>query len=255
MPGNWINLPLIRAALPNARIIDARRHPMACGFSNFKQNYAIGVGFAYSQDTIGTFYRDYWRFMRHFDEVEPGGVHRLVNERLIEDPEGEVRRLLDFARPAVRSRLPRIPQERARGAHAERRTGAQADQPRRRGLLAPLRAVARRTQGVARPRARALGRLSALRRPCASALTIQLKRKGRDGLPSRPSCLRQARALLAAFAALDRRRRGRRRRRRTGHPSPRSPIRPGTSASPEPAEAAGAEEAAAAAAAASAPKL
>jgi tetratricopeptide (TPR) repeat protein len=96
MPGNWMNVPLIRAALPNAKIIDARRHPMACGFSNFKQNYATGVGFSYGQETIGSFYHDYWRFMRHIDEVAPGAVHRLINERLIEDPEGEVRRLLNY---------------------------------------------------------------------------------------------------------------------------------------------------------------
>jgi hypothetical protein len=69
---------------------------MACGFSNFKQNYAAGLAFSYSLETIGTFYRDYWRFMRHFDELQPGAVHRLINEHIIEDPEGEVRRLLDF---------------------------------------------------------------------------------------------------------------------------------------------------------------
>ncbi len=96
MPSNWLNLPLIRLALPNARIIDARRHPLACGFSNFKQNYASGLGFSYGLETIGTFYLDYWRFMRRFDELQPGAVHRLINERIIEDPEGEVRRLLDF---------------------------------------------------------------------------------------------------------------------------------------------------------------
>lgn len=96
LPSNWINLPLIRLVLPNAKIIDARRHPMACGFSNFKQNYAKGLGFSYSQATIGTFYRDYWRFMRRFDELQPGAVHRLINERIIEDPEGEVRGLLAF---------------------------------------------------------------------------------------------------------------------------------------------------------------
>lgn len=96
LPANWMNIGLIRLALPNARIIDARRHPMACGFSNFKQNYAMGVGFSYSLDSVGAFYRDYWRFMRHIDEVQPGAVHRVINERLIDDPEGEVRRLLDF---------------------------------------------------------------------------------------------------------------------------------------------------------------
>jgi cytochrome c-type biogenesis protein CcmH/NrfG len=96
LPANWVNLPLIRLALPNAKIIDARRHPMACGFSNFKQNYAVGLGFSYSLETIGTFYRDYWRFMRRFDELQPGAVHRLINEKIIEDPEGEVRRLLAY---------------------------------------------------------------------------------------------------------------------------------------------------------------
>ncbi len=96
LPANWMNLGLIRLALPNARIIDARRHPMACGFSNFKQNYASGVIFSYSQESIGHFYRDYVRFMDHIDRVQPGTVHRILNEHLIDDLEGEVRRLLDF---------------------------------------------------------------------------------------------------------------------------------------------------------------
>lgn len=96
MPGNWSNLPIIRLALPNAKLIDARRFPLACGFSNFKQNYATGVAFSYNLRAIGEFYRDYWRFMRHFDAVQPGAVHRVLNERLIEDPEGEVRRLLEY---------------------------------------------------------------------------------------------------------------------------------------------------------------
>jgi hypothetical protein len=96
LPANWLNVGLIRMALPNARIIDARRHPMACGFSNFKQHYATGVSFAYSLETIGLFYRDYLRFMTHIDRVQPGVVHRVLNERLIEDPEGETKRLLDY---------------------------------------------------------------------------------------------------------------------------------------------------------------
>lgn len=96
MPGNWINATLIRLALPNAKMVDARRYPMACGFSNFKQNYATGVTFSYSLRSIGEFYYDYWRFMRHFDGVQPGAVHRMLNEKLIEDPDGEVRRLLAY---------------------------------------------------------------------------------------------------------------------------------------------------------------
>ena len=96
LPANWMNVGLIRLALPNAKIIDARRHPMACGFSNFKQNYASGVTFSYSQEAIGHFYRDYLRFMDHMDTVQPGTVHHLINERLIDDPEAETRKLLDF---------------------------------------------------------------------------------------------------------------------------------------------------------------
>lgn len=96
LPGNWLQAGLIRLALPNAKIIDARRHPMSCGFSNFKQNYATGMSFSYSLQSIGTLYRDYLRMMRHMERVQPGAVHTLINERLIEDLEGEVRRLLEF---------------------------------------------------------------------------------------------------------------------------------------------------------------
>ena len=96
LPANWLNIGFIRLILPNAKIIDARRHPMACGFSNFKQHYASGVGFAYDLGAIGQFYRDYVRLLRHIDTVQPGAVHRLVNERLINDPEGEVHRLLAY---------------------------------------------------------------------------------------------------------------------------------------------------------------
>ena len=96
LPANWLNTGFIRLILPNARIVDARRHPMACGFSNFKQHYATGVTFAYDLRSIGIFYRDYVRMIDHVDAVQPGSVHRLVNERLIDDPDGEVRRLLDY---------------------------------------------------------------------------------------------------------------------------------------------------------------
>jgi tetratricopeptide (TPR) repeat protein len=96
LPANWMHLGLIRLALPNAKIIEARRHPMACGFSNFKQNYASGIRFSYSLESIGYFYRDYVRFMDHIELVQPGAIHRVLNERLIDDPEGEVRRMLDF---------------------------------------------------------------------------------------------------------------------------------------------------------------
>jgi hypothetical protein len=96
LPANWMHLGLIRLALPNAKIIEARRHPMACGFSNFKQNYASGIRFSYSLESVGYFYRDYARFMDYMEVVQPGAIHRVLNERLIDDPEGEVRRMLDF---------------------------------------------------------------------------------------------------------------------------------------------------------------
>ena len=95
MPGNWLYLGFIQLILPNASIIDARRHPMAAGFSNFRQNYGRGVSWAYTLDSIGRYYRDYLRLMRHFERVLPGKVHRVVHERLIDDFEPQVRRLLD----------------------------------------------------------------------------------------------------------------------------------------------------------------
>ena len=72
LPNNWAHVGLIRLILPNARIIDARRHPMACGFSNFKQHFARGQGFTYDLADIGHYYRDYVRLMRHMDVVQPG---------------------------------------------------------------------------------------------------------------------------------------------------------------------------------------
>ena len=94
LPGNWTNVGLIRLILPNATIIDARRHPLATGFSNFKQNYGAGAQFSYDLATIGRYYRDYLRMMTHFEAVDPGVVHRVVNETLIEDFEPRVRALL-----------------------------------------------------------------------------------------------------------------------------------------------------------------
>jgi tetratricopeptide (TPR) repeat protein len=96
LPNNWAHVGLIRLILPNARIIDARRHPLACGFSNFKQHYARGQRFSYDLAEIGSYYRDYVTLMRHFDAVLPGTIHRVIHEQLVDDPEQEVRRLLDF---------------------------------------------------------------------------------------------------------------------------------------------------------------
>ena len=95
MPNNFMHIGLIHLMLPNATIIDARRHPLACCFSGFKQHFARGQGFSYSLDDLGRYYRDYVALMAHFDAVLPGRIHRVIYERMVEDTEGEVRRLLD----------------------------------------------------------------------------------------------------------------------------------------------------------------
>jgi predicted Zn-dependent protease len=96
MPNNFQHIGLIRLALPNARIIDARRHPLACCFSGFKQYFARGQRFTYGLEAIGRYYRDYVELMAHFDAVIPGRIHRVIYENMVGDTEGEVRRLLAF---------------------------------------------------------------------------------------------------------------------------------------------------------------
>ncbi|MBM4218111.1 MAG: tetratricopeptide repeat protein [Gammaproteobacteria bacterium] len=95
MPNNFLHVAMIHLALPNAKIIDARRHPMACSFSNFKQHYARGQRFSYDLSDMGRFYRDYVGLMAHFDAVLPGRIHRVFYEQLVDNTEAEVRRLLD----------------------------------------------------------------------------------------------------------------------------------------------------------------
>ncbi|WP_244647210.1 tetratricopeptide repeat-containing sulfotransferase family protein [Sphingomonas sp. CFBP 13728] len=94
LPNNWAHVALIHLALPNARIIDARRDPLDCCFSNFKQHYARGQTFSYALDDLGRYYRDYVRLMTHVDAVLPGRVHRVDHEALLENTEAEVRALL-----------------------------------------------------------------------------------------------------------------------------------------------------------------
>jgi len=95
MPNNFRHVGLIHLMLPNARIIDARREPMACCFSNFKQLFANGQEFTYSIEDIARYYRTYLELMRHWDEVLPGRVLRMYHEDVIDDLEGSVHRLLD----------------------------------------------------------------------------------------------------------------------------------------------------------------
>jgi predicted Zn-dependent protease len=96
MPNNCLYVGLIHLILPNARIVDARRHPLGCGFSCFKQHFARGQSFTYDLEDIGRYYRDYVELMAHFDAALPGRVHRVLYETLIEDTESEVRRLLAY---------------------------------------------------------------------------------------------------------------------------------------------------------------
>jgi len=96
LPNNWMYVPFIQLILPNAKIIDARRHPLGCCFSNFRQHFARGQEFAYDLHSLGRYYSDYVRLMAHVDSVLPGRVHRVIYERMVDDTETEVRRLLDY---------------------------------------------------------------------------------------------------------------------------------------------------------------
>lgn len=96
MPNNFLHVGFIRLILPQAKIIDARRHPLACCFSNFKQHFAKGQGFSYGLERVGKYYRDYVALMARFDAAAPGAAYRVIYERLVDDTEAEVRRMLDY---------------------------------------------------------------------------------------------------------------------------------------------------------------
>ncbi|QUD87883.1 tetratricopeptide repeat-containing sulfotransferase family protein [Phenylobacterium montanum] len=95
-PSNFLHVGLIRLILPNAKIVDARRHPMACCFSAYKQLFAEGQAYSYDLADLGRYYRDYVELMAHFDAVQPGRMHRVIYERLVEDPDREIRSLLAY---------------------------------------------------------------------------------------------------------------------------------------------------------------
>lgn len=95
MPNNWLHLGMILTILPKAKIIDARRHPLACGMSLYRQHFARGQEFSYDLTDIGSFYADYVRMMQHFDRVAPGRVIRVIHEELVSEPEPQIRLLLD----------------------------------------------------------------------------------------------------------------------------------------------------------------
>jgi len=96
MPNNFRHIGLIHLILPNAKIIDARRHPMGGCFSGFKQLFASGQTFTYGLEDIGKYYRDYVRLMDHWDAVLPGRIHRVQYEEMVADTDTQIRALLDY---------------------------------------------------------------------------------------------------------------------------------------------------------------
>lgn len=96
MPRNWLYLPLIRRALPNARIIDVRRNAMDCCWSNFRQLFADSGEYSYDLQDLGRYYRAYVDMMAHFDAVLPGAIHRVIYEDLVADPQRGVTAMLDY---------------------------------------------------------------------------------------------------------------------------------------------------------------
>ncbi|QTH22896.1 sulfotransferase [Rhizorhabdus wittichii] len=97
MPNNWAHVGLIRLILPNATIIDTRRHPIGCCWSVFKQNFARGQAYSYDLADLGGYYADYVRAMAAFDAAQPGAVHRVFYEAMVDDPEAGIRALLAAA--------------------------------------------------------------------------------------------------------------------------------------------------------------
>ena len=96
LPNNWTFAPFIHFVLPNAKIVDARRHPLSCCFSNFRQHFARGQDFTYDLGDLGHYYAAYVKLMAHMDSVMPGRVHRVIYERMVDDTETEIRALLVY---------------------------------------------------------------------------------------------------------------------------------------------------------------
>ena len=129
MPNNFRHIGLIHLMLPNARIIDARREPISCCFSNLKQLFARGQEFSYSAEDIARYYRTYLELMRHWDAVLPGRILRVQHEEVIADLEGSVRRILAHRGLPFEDACMDFHKSQAQCAHAQFRTGAPADLP------------------------------------------------------------------------------------------------------------------------------
>ena len=96
MPNNFRHIGLIHLIMPNAKIIDARRYPLDCCFSMFKQLFAQGQEFSYGLAEAGSYYKSYVKLMNHWDKVLPGKILRVNNEDIIDDLEGQVKRMLEY---------------------------------------------------------------------------------------------------------------------------------------------------------------
>ena len=151
MPNNFLHIGLIHLILPNAKIIDARRHPLGACFSTFKQHFAQGQPFSYDLGDLGRYYSDYVDLMRHFDTALPGRIHRVVSDersrRRHRSNRARHARLLRFA---LRGDVLEVLQERPRRPNRELRAGAPSDFPRWHRSMAALRALADAFKGSAR---------------------------------------------------------------------------------------------------------
>ena len=96
MPNNFMHVGFIKRILPNAKIIDARRDPMDCCFSNFKQLFGEGQEFSYGLEEVARYYQAYEKLMDHWDEILPGAVLRVQHEDVLDDLDGQVKRMLDY---------------------------------------------------------------------------------------------------------------------------------------------------------------
>ena len=179
MPNNFLHVGMIHAVLPNAKIIDARRHPLACCFSNFKQHYARGQRFSYDLTDMGRYYRDYvgtaWRTSTR---PCPAASTASSTSSMVEDTEIGSPSPARLLRTAVRGRLPALLRERASRPDRQLRAGPPAHLPRRDRSVAPFRGVARSTQGRARTRSLPPTRrspssdLRSLRLPACAAVSL-----------------------------------------------------------------------------------
>ena len=165
MPNNFSHVGLIHAMLPQATIIDVRRHPMDSCFSTFKQHFAEGQSFSYDLEDLGRYYRCYLGLMDHWDEVLPGKVLHLHYEALVRRSRDPHPPPAGALRAGVRARLPCISRNQAAGAHRERGAGAPAAVRIGRRLLEAFRAAARTAAASARRLPGALRRCESTRPP------------------------------------------------------------------------------------------